>query len=32
VQAKGKYFIESLLHNIPEALFTSYERRGRYSS
>jgi hypothetical protein len=32
VQAKGKYFIKTLLQNIPEALFTSYERRRRYNS
>jgi hypothetical protein len=41
VQAKGKYFIKNysdkyfikkLLQNIPKVLFTSYEKRRRYSS
>jgi hypothetical protein len=32
VQAKGKYFIQKLLQNISEVLFTSYERRRGYSS
>jgi hypothetical protein len=32
VQEKGKYVIQNSLQNIPEALFTSYERRRRYNS
>jgi hypothetical protein len=32
MQAKGKYFIKVFFQHIPEALFTSHGRRGRYSS
>jgi hypothetical protein len=32
VQAKGKYFVKVLFNTSLEALFTNYERRGRYSS
>jgi hypothetical protein len=29
VEAKGKYFIQSSVQNIQQALFTRYERRRR---
>jgi hypothetical protein len=32
VQAKGKYFVKVFFNISLEALFTSYERRGRYNS